>query len=94
MTELYEKLVDLYAGRELSEELERDMEQLARQEPDLAKEMRELRATVDALHNEPRPEFTEESYHRILMKAYARGVPMAGRAPDPGYMQYQLPMQG
>ncbi len=94
MTELYDKLIDLYAGRELSEEMERDMDSLALQHPVLAREMRELRATVDALRNTDQPEFTEESYQRVLMKVYARGVEMSGRAPDPGYMQYHLPIQG
>lgn len=93
-SEFYRKLVDLYAGRELPSELEDQMEWAAFTDPALAHEMSTLRKTVDLVHAEPEPEFTEESYQRILMKLYARGVELQTQSPDPMHLQYQLPMQG
>jgi hypothetical protein len=92
--ELYRKLVDLYAGRELPIELEEQLEDHAATDGALALEMTELRRTVDTLKAAPAPEFTEESYQRILMKVYARGVEIQTQAPAPTHMQYHLPMQG
>ena len=94
MNDLYRKLVDLYAGRELTEELEREMEAAATADPDLLFDMVSLRQTVDALKDEPVPDFTEESYQRVLMKMYARGIEVQPRSPDPVHLQYHLPMQG
>lgn len=92
--ELYTKLVDLYAGRELPAELEDEMIVAAGNDPDLASDMLSLRTTVDALQDDPGPEFTEESFQRILMKLYARGVDIQTKAPSPAHLQYQLPIQG
>lgn len=94
MNDLYSKLVDLYAGRELPAELEEQMEEAAKHDPALAAEMSSLRKAVDRLHNAPPVSFTEESYQRILMKVYARGVDMQPKAPTPAHLQYHLPMQG
>jgi anti-sigma factor RsiW len=74
MTETYKKLVDLYAGHELTDELNAELESASLADPELAADMASLRLTVDALQSTPEPEFTEESYQRILMKVYARGV--------------------
>jgi hypothetical protein len=93
-SEFYKKLVDLYAGRELPAELEDQMEMAAFNDPGLSHDMATLRKTVDMVHAEPAPEFTEESYQRILMKMYARGVEVQTSAPEPAHLQYQLPMQG
>ena len=92
--ELYRKLVDLYAGSELPEDLEREMEQAATQDESLAYEMKSLRNTVETLHALPAPEFTEESCQRILMRLYARGAEIQQKAPEPAHLQYFLPMQG
>lgn len=92
--DLYSKLVDLYAGRELPAELEDQMELAAASDATLSHDMRTLRGTVDALHAVETPEFTEESYQRILMKVYARGIEMQTSAPTPIHLQYQLPIQG
>ena len=95
MDDLYNKLVDLYAGRELPSEMESEMEARASQDPELAHEMLTLRATVDALHTSMDDvDFTEESYQRILMKVYARGVEMQPNSPSPAHLQYYLPIQG
>jgi hypothetical protein len=91
---LYNKLVDLYAGQELSEELETQLTNHAESKPTLKREMRTLRKTVDLLHEERAPDFTEESYQRVLMKLYARGVELQKQTPDPYHLQYQLPIQG
>lgn len=93
-SEFYRKLVDLYAGRELPAELEDQMELAAFNDPGLAHDMSTLRKTVDMVHAERAPEFTEESYQRILMKMYARGAEVQTSAPEPAHLQYQLPMQG
>ena len=95
MNELYSKLVDLYAGRELPSEMEADMEAAASQDSKLAHDMLTLRTTVDALHNSMDDvEFTEESYQRILMKVYARGVELQQVNSTPLHLQYYLPIQG
>ncbi|MFZ4507438.1 MAG: hypothetical protein ACOYON_07055 [Fimbriimonas sp.] len=91
---LYHKLVDMYAGRELPEELEKEMEAEAFADPGLDREMTTLRRTVDTLRGLEAPEFTEETYQRILMKVYARGGDVQSKAPQPSYLQYQLPIQG
>lgn len=64
----YQKLVDLYAGRELPEELEADMVDRSATDPRLDMDMSTLRATYDRLHAEPAPEFSEDTAFRILMK--------------------------
>ena len=93
-SEFYEKLVDMYAGRELSEELENEMQMAAYSDAALSHDMATLRNTVDALHSIECAEFTEESYQRVLMKLYARGVDVKPKAPTPSHLQYHLPIQG
>jgi hypothetical protein len=93
MNDLYNKLVDLYAGRELTEELEEELESAAFRDSDLSYEMSTMRKTVDLLQGAPGPEFTEESYQRILMKLYAKGVDLQHKTPTPAHLQYSLPIQ-
>lgn len=93
-SEFHKKLVDLYAGHELSTELEDELEVAAFTDPDLNQEMTTLRRTVDALRGAEGGEFTEESYQRVLMKLYARGADIKPKAKDPIHLQYHLPMQG
>ena len=92
--DLFKKLVDLYAGHELPSELEQDMESATADDNNLRFEMTSLRNTVDSLQGDPGPEFTEESYQRILMKLYARGAAIQPKAPAPAHLQYHLPIQG
>ncbi|HRK21901.1 MAG TPA: hypothetical protein PLX06_08835 [Fimbriimonadaceae bacterium] len=92
--ELYRKLVDMYAAGELPEDLESEMEQAAFADKDLAHDMMTLRTTAQALKAAPQPEFTEESYHRILMKLYTSGVEVKTKSPAPLHLQYNLPMAG
>lgn len=94
MNELYRNLVDLYAGGELSAEAEAQLEAAAQRDPELAHDLMTLKATVEGLHSLPDPDFTEESYQRILMKTYAKGIDIQTQAPDPTYLQYHLPIQG
>lgn len=91
--DLYLKLVDLYAARELTEELEESLQAEAFHEPSLAHDMQTMRTTMDALRRMPQPEFTEESYQRILMKLYFRGADIQPRSPEPAHLQYHLPIQ-
>ena len=93
-SELYRKLVDVYAERELPLELEDQMEMAAFNDPELAHEMSTLRKTVDLLHRHRGADFTEETYQRILMKLYARGAEIEPKAKTPAHLQYQLPIQG
>jgi hypothetical protein len=92
-SELYRKLVDLYAGRELPAELEDEMDLAAFNDPELSRDMSSLRRTVDELHADHGPGFSEESYQRILMKLYARGVEVQTRIPESSHLQLQLPIQ-
>ena len=94
MNETYKKLVDLYAGNELPEDLTYEMEQAAATDPELKYDMTSLRQTVDSLQNIDDFTFTEESYQRVLMKLYAKGGHLQTQSPDPRHLQYQLPMSG
>ncbi len=93
MNETYKKLVDLYAGNELPEDLAQEMEQAAETDPELKHDMTSLRQTVETLQNDEL-NFTEESYQRVLMKLYAKGGHLQTQSPDPRHLQYQLPMSG
>jgi len=92
--ELLKKLVDLYAERDLPDELETQMERAAEADPAMKADMTSLRKTVDLLQQDPGPSFNEETYQRILMKLYARGAAIEPKAPAPTYLQYHLPIQG
>src|SRR5947209_3445361 len=93
MNDFYKKLVDLYAGGELTEELQEELESEAFRDPDLSYEMTTMKRTVDLMRNMPDVPFTEESYQRILMKLYARGVELETKSPPPAHLQYSLPIQ-
>ena len=94
-TEFYRKLVDLYAAGELPEDLAEEMEVAAMRDRDLAHEMHSLKSTVEMLRRDhEEPEFTEESYHRVLMKLYASGAELETASPTPMHLQYQLPIAG
>lgn len=92
--DLYRKLVDLYAEKELPTELERELEARASEDGELAYDMKSLRGTVEMLNNTEDVDFTEESYQRVLMKLYARGANVETKSPPPMHLQYHLPMQG
>jgi hypothetical protein len=93
MNDFYRKLVDLYAGGELTEELQEELEFEALRDPELSYEMSTLKKAVDMIKSSPEPQFTEESYQRILMKLYARGVDLQHKTPTPAHLQYSLPIQ-
>lgn len=92
-SELYQKLVDMYAAGELTEELQETLNSEAFGNAELSHEMSTMRMTMDALHEMPDPEFTEESYQRILMKLYFRGADVQPHSPEPAHLQYHLPIQ-
>lgn len=92
--DLYSKLVDLYAGGELPADVQATMEAAAATNPALATDMMTLRQTVHAVRAQRTADFTEESYQRILLKMYARGIELQKQSPDPFHLQYQLPIQG
>ena len=93
MNDFYKKLVDLYAGGELTEELQEELEAEAFRDPELSYEMTTLKKTVELVRSVPDANFTEESYQRILMKLYARGVEPEIQSPQPAHLQYSLPIQ-
>jgi hypothetical protein len=93
-TDFYRRLVDLYAGGELPQDLVEEMEIASLKDRDLAYEMSSLKSTLELLKRESEPQFTEESYHRILMKLYASGAPAETKSPAPAHMQYHLPISG
>jgi len=93
-TEMYRKLVDLYAGNELPEELIEELESASFSDPALSHEMSTLRKTVELIRSQDQPEFTEESYQRILMKLYARGGDVQVSAPTSSHLQMHLPISG
>jgi len=93
MKEFYDKLVDLYAGGDLPEELNEDLQRAAMSDPSLAQDMVSLKFTVDSLRQTPVPVLTEESDYRILLKLQLQGADVQRRSPSPGYWQYHLPIQ-
>jgi hypothetical protein len=92
MSDLYRKLVDLYAGNELSQELTEEMENAARQDSALAKDMATLRQTVELLKSEPAPEFNETDYLRIIFRMQTAGAEIEFPNENIFDGQYQLPM--
>lgn len=92
--ELHSKLVDLYAGGELPEELEAELEEAAMADPDLAQELFTLKKTVEKLHREPTPRAGEEAFMRILLRMQQRGADIQTQSPDPDHWQFRLPLQG
>ncbi|MBS1714864.1 MAG: hypothetical protein JST30_11075 [Armatimonadetes bacterium] len=93
MNEFYDKLVDLYAGGDLPEELDEHLQRAAMGDPALAQDMVTLKFTVDSLRQMPAPVLTEESDYRILLKLQLQGADAQRRSPSPGYWQYHLPIQ-
>jgi hypothetical protein len=94
MKKLNRELVDLYAGGELTEELEAHLVEQAQSDPELLEEMQSLRAVVDLLHEDRGPVFGEESFQRVLMKMHSAGCEVEPNSPEPAYWQHHLPMTG
>lgn len=94
MNNIYDKLVDMYAGQELAEDLNAELEAVAATNPTLKSDMTSLRSTVTRLQSDDDGAYTDETHARILMKIYARAGEMQQGAPEPIYLQYQLPMSG
>lgn len=87
------KLVDLYAGQELSADLCSELEEAAIADPELAYEMESLTLVVQSLQEIPAPLYSSETEARILRKI-ERQVTLNQRREVPSYLQYHLPMQG
>ena len=92
--DIYSKLVDLYAGDELSEELKDELEARAMNDRELSHDMLTLRNTVQKLLETDDVELTEETSQRILMKMRTKGALIEQNSPDPAHLQYHLPIQG
>lgn len=91
----YNKLVDLYAGRELSEELENELHDAAQSDRLLAQEMATLRQTVQQLQTLPGENYNDDTEYRIQMKisAWSETDILAKQESDDTW-QYRLPMEG
>lgn len=94
MNDLYQKLVDLYAGDELPTELKDELESAAQNDPALKHDMQSLKTTVDALRSLPEPAFGEESFQRILLRMYTKGADIDVRQPANDIWQLNLPLSG
>lgn len=93
--EMQQRLVDLYAGSELPQELEESLSAAAFLDKELSHDMATLRHTVTLINEAECAEFTEESYQRILMKLYSKsGVEVQSQVNAPTHMQYFLPIAG
>lgn len=76
--DFYRKLVDLYAAGELPQELKEELEAAAITDRELSHDMATLTTTVETLQSMPKPEFTEESFQRVLIRLYARHCQATG----------------
>jgi hypothetical protein len=94
MTDIYRKLVDLYAGDDLPLELKDELEAEAMSNPDLSHDMMTLKTTVTALRESEAPTFTEESFQRILLKMYTKGAEVEMKEPAHSPYQFRLPLSG
>ncbi len=91
---IYRQLVDLYAGDELTEELNQELEAKAMTDPSLSHDMYTLKKTLELLHRADDNALTEESSQRILNKMRIGGAQVEQNSPDPAHLQYHLPIQG
>jgi hypothetical protein len=91
---IYRQLVDLYAGDELTEELNQELEGKAMTDPALSHDMYTLKKTLEMLREADEAALTEESSQRILTKMRTRGATIEQNSPDPAHLQYHLPIQG
>lgn len=92
--DIYSKLVDLYAGDELNEELKAELEARAQDDSEISQDMHSLRGTLLLLQQSGKAGLTEESSQRILMKMRTQGAQIEQNSPDPSHLQYHLPIQG
>ncbi|MFM9874646.1 MAG: hypothetical protein ACKVQS_14415 [Fimbriimonadaceae bacterium] len=92
MSDLYRKLVDLYAGNELSEELVNELQSAAGKDESLATDMATLRQTVDLLRSDEGPEFNESDYLRIIFRMQTAGADISFAEEETHSGQYHLPM--
>jgi hypothetical protein len=91
--DFYGKLVDLYAGQELTEELTAELEQEAMSDPELSHDMFTLRKTVELLHTDSGAQFTAETHQRILLQMQMAGAEIESPAQESAPWQYNLPIQ-
>lgn len=94
--EILQRLVDLYAERELPAELEDPLEMAAMRDANLRRDMATLRTTVETVRRDPGEvgEFAEDTRQRILMRLHAAGieaVEVESVAPVDSRFQYALP---
>lgn len=89
--DFYQKLVDLYAGDDLSAELMEELGQAAATRPHLAEDMRTLRMTVELLRSLPAPSYSPLTEENILERMAAEGVNLRKSATSETAAQYLLP---
>ncbi len=91
---LYQKLVDLYAGDELPQELMDELETAALSDSKLAWEMQSLRTVVRHLQSIPAPTEIETSLQNVLNRLKDEGVDVAAQESKVVYLQHYLPISG
>lgn len=94
-TELYQKLVDMYAGEELPQELMDELESAALSDSKLAWEMQTMRSTVQRLRSLPGPDDVQASLENVIRRLRQEGVEIADDGePRVYHLQHYLPISG
>jgi hypothetical protein len=91
--DLYRRLVDLYAGDELPQELVEELETAAMDDKELAHDMFTLKRTVETLRSDPGPAYDEETEVRILLTMQLQVADFGPHQPSKPNWQYHLPIQ-
>ncbi len=91
---IIKRLVDLYVGDELPEDLASELERRASQSPELREDMRQMKLMVRLLQREAPPRYDDETNLRILMKLRALGLDEQPEEEKPNPFQYRLRMEG
>ena len=88
----YRKLVDLYAGDELPQELHDELEAAAKDDPALSHDMTTLSGTVQALQASKTDGMSEVCYQRVLRRILDEANLTEARPVN--HDQYRLPLSG
>jgi hypothetical protein len=88
------ELVNLFAGGELTEELASELEAAAAADPDLRRDMEDMKKTVGWLKADEGPWFSDGSDLRIRARIEEEeGIRLTEGDPEPAQDQYSLFLQ-
>ncbi len=91
----YKKLVDLYAGSELPQELEQEMDFAAQSDSELKADMDSLKSIVQGLKESPTEPYTDDVHYRIQMKIQNwSDATISEPTNNSTIWQFRLPMEG